>query len=60
MTWMGNYESRVCPWCGRRISKTNCRKHGAVCRPRALVVMLAAFGVEPEQMAAWGGEKESA
>jgi len=44
MTFFGNYEKSTCCFCKRRISKTNCSKHGAVCWPKHIVVMLAIHG----------------
>lgn len=44
MVFWGNYEKSTCLFCQRRISKTNCPRHGAVCWPKHIVVMLAVYG----------------
>lgn len=44
MVFYGNYETRTCVFCGRRISRTNCSKHGAACWPKHIVIMLAVYG----------------
>ena len=49
MTFWFNYESRECVFCKRRISRSNCGRHGAACWPKYIAVMLALLRLVPEE-----------